>query len=266
MSGGSSTTYIAGYKYLFGIHMGICRGPVDELVEVRVGDRTAWAGSITGNATQYIDAPELFGGESGEGGVQGDLYVMMGASDQQAPGILTSTNAVIGSLGGSPVANLEGGQLEDFLHDSVFSPFGLRFWNTGEAEFFIGAEVSPLPDQWLTSAPTTTTYASLYEMRYSQISGSYGFGHGIFVGTMDTWVNMGTTQEIQLRKPDGSQMDGWYDTYATLRVEIRVAGTSTVLKTADFNLVSHGLDPTSVGEEGYPPGWPGNQGVDNTDG
>lgn len=33
---------IIGYDYKFGIHMGISRGPVDELVEIRVGDRTAW--------------------------------------------------------------------------------------------------------------------------------------------------------------------------------------------------------------------------------
>ena len=42
MSGGGSTDYVAGYRYLFGIHMGVCRGPIDELVEIRVGDRTAW--------------------------------------------------------------------------------------------------------------------------------------------------------------------------------------------------------------------------------
>ena len=26
---------VVGYRYLFGIHMGVCRGPVDEIVEIR---------------------------------------------------------------------------------------------------------------------------------------------------------------------------------------------------------------------------------------
>lgn len=43
--GGSSSkggNQTIGYRYSFGIHMGISRGPVDELVEIRVGDKQAW--------------------------------------------------------------------------------------------------------------------------------------------------------------------------------------------------------------------------------
>lgn len=38
--GGGSQTI--GYRYFFDIHMGISRGPVNELVEIRVGDKSAW--------------------------------------------------------------------------------------------------------------------------------------------------------------------------------------------------------------------------------
>lgn len=78
-----------GFRYSFGIHMGVVRGPVDELVEIRVGDKTAWTGSITANESIKIDKYDLFGGEDGEGGVQGDVIVMMGADDQVAPATLT---------------------------------------------------------------------------------------------------------------------------------------------------------------------------------
>lgn len=40
--GGKSGGGIVGYKYYMGIHMGVCRGPVDEIPEIKVGDRTAW--------------------------------------------------------------------------------------------------------------------------------------------------------------------------------------------------------------------------------
>ncbi len=31
-----------GYSYYFGIHMGLGRGPVDEITHIKVGDKTAW--------------------------------------------------------------------------------------------------------------------------------------------------------------------------------------------------------------------------------
>ncbi len=79
---GSSKKVTVGYRYLFGIHMGLNRGAVDEIIEIQVGDRTAWSGSITSNQTVDIDAPELFGGDKGEGGIQGTLEVLMGEPDQ----------------------------------------------------------------------------------------------------------------------------------------------------------------------------------------
>lgn len=88
--GGGSKEYTAGYRYFFGIHMGIGRGPVDAFREVRVGDRTAWKGKIVGNTTININAPGLFGGEEKEGGVQGPLQLMFGEPDQAASSGLVS--------------------------------------------------------------------------------------------------------------------------------------------------------------------------------
>jgi hypothetical protein len=77
--------YIAGFRYFFDIHMGMSRGPVDELMEIRVGDRPAWRGSSVDNTAIVINAPELFGGEDGEGGVQGTFLPLFGAPTQTAP-------------------------------------------------------------------------------------------------------------------------------------------------------------------------------------
>lgn len=92
---GGKKTSVTGYRYYFGIHMGIGRGPVDAIHEIKVGDRTAWSGAVYNNRSIKIDAYNLFGGEEKEGGVQGTLEVMMGGDDQVAsPGL----QAMLGSV------------------------------------------------------------------------------------------------------------------------------------------------------------------------
>ena len=84
MSGGgkSGGDAVVGYRYFFGIHMGIGRGPVDEIVAAKVGDSMAWQGSVTASGTHSINMPDLFGGEKKEGGIVGPFTVMMGEPDQ----------------------------------------------------------------------------------------------------------------------------------------------------------------------------------------
>lgn len=81
---------IAGYIYKFGIHMGFCLGPVDEIIEMRVGDKLAWTGSVTGNTDIYIDQPNLFGGPQKEGGIQGPFKFLFGEPDQVMPAELAA--------------------------------------------------------------------------------------------------------------------------------------------------------------------------------
>jgi hypothetical protein len=126
--GGSSKRQTIGYRYFFDIQMGICRGSaidqaVDELVEVRVGDRTAWKGSLTESGSVAINKYNLFGGDEGEGGVEGRLHVMMGEPTQVAPNRL---------------ANLLGGLAPGFR--GVFTLF------------FTGmvSAINPYPKKWST--------------------------------------------------------------------------------------------------------------------
>lgn len=73
-----------GYYYSFGIHMGVSRGPVDQVRECRVGGKLGWQGNITASATVNFNAPNLFGGPKKEGGIQGWFKVMMGEPTQVA--------------------------------------------------------------------------------------------------------------------------------------------------------------------------------------
>lgn len=90
MGGSKKQCYTAGYWYGLSMHMALCHGPVDAITEVIVGDRTAWTGNVTDNATLTISNRELFGGESREGGVDGTLSVMMGSPSQTADAYLTA--------------------------------------------------------------------------------------------------------------------------------------------------------------------------------
>lgn len=79
---GSSKKVTVGYRYRMGLHMGLCHEP-DAMLEIRAGDRTAWGGFVTESRAININAPDLFGGDEREGGIQGTCDVMMGRDDQE---------------------------------------------------------------------------------------------------------------------------------------------------------------------------------------
>lgn len=81
MGGSKKTTVGYWYKALF--HHGLGKGPLDALLEVRGGDRTAWKGAQTSSGTITINAPMLWGGEKDQGGIVGDMDVMLGEATQQ---------------------------------------------------------------------------------------------------------------------------------------------------------------------------------------
>lgn len=130
MGGSSNNNQTVGYRYYMAIHMGICRGPIDEIVQIDVGDVRAWptpdgdSETLSGLMTiaegpdgtgvalyedgtyQVVDASQintirdsgdftisadnLFGGDKKEGGVAGPLRVMMGALSQTVPAYIKS--------------------------------------------------------------------------------------------------------------------------------------------------------------------------------
>lgn len=91
---GKASKVTVGYKYYMGIFMGMFRGPVNEITEIRVGDRTAWQGSLKDNATISINQGDLFGGTKAEGGIDGRFELYMGGQNQ------TISQALRSMLGG----------------------------------------------------------------------------------------------------------------------------------------------------------------------
>lgn len=70
-----------GFRYSFDIHGAIAKA-IDGLLVIRASGKTAWSGDATSNQTINIDAPNLFGGDKGEGGISGEFDLMLGEEDQ----------------------------------------------------------------------------------------------------------------------------------------------------------------------------------------
>lgn len=87
--GGSSKKVTVGYRYFLGVHMIFCHGPVDRLLEIKVDKRAAWLGYSAGGQIN-VNSPQLFGGESREGGVSGTVDFETGSAAQTQNSYLVS--------------------------------------------------------------------------------------------------------------------------------------------------------------------------------
>jgi hypothetical protein len=72
---------VIGHKYKLGMHMVLCHGVHDTVLSIWAGDKDLQA-SIAGSGSISINKPDLFGGEDGEGGIQGTIDIMSGSPSQ----------------------------------------------------------------------------------------------------------------------------------------------------------------------------------------
>jgi hypothetical protein len=72
-----------GYKYFLGMHLVLCHGTLDSLNQIFVdGDKSLWVGRVDKSDTIKINKPDIFGGNSSEGGVSGELDVIWGSRNE----------------------------------------------------------------------------------------------------------------------------------------------------------------------------------------
>jgi hypothetical protein len=90
-----------GFRYSFDIHGAIAKA-IDGLLQIRASGKVAWSGNATTSQTITINAPNLFGGDKGEGGIQGRFDLMMGDEAQPLNASLAA------ALGGGLVPNFRG--------------------------------------------------------------------------------------------------------------------------------------------------------------
>ncbi len=90
-----------GFRYSFDIHGALAKA-IDGLLQIRASGKVAWSGNATSSQTISINAPNLFGGDKGEGGIQGQFDLMMG--DEAQP----LNTRLAAALGGGLVPNFRG--------------------------------------------------------------------------------------------------------------------------------------------------------------
>jgi len=88
---GKSAGQIIGYKYFMGIHGVLGLGPFDAITKIDFDGRVAWEGENDGSTRIEIDKPDLFGGDTKEGGLVGIVDVLMGGVAQGKSPYLTNT-------------------------------------------------------------------------------------------------------------------------------------------------------------------------------
>lgn len=86
----SSSSQVVGYKYYVGMHMVLCHGPIDKVTKIKIDDKLAWEGSQSTNGDISINKPDLFGGDTKEGGVVGTVALALGGPSQTANSYLVS--------------------------------------------------------------------------------------------------------------------------------------------------------------------------------
>lgn len=99
MGSKGGSTQVTGYRYFMSMLMGLCRGPIDSIVSIKIGDLFAWVGVVDENEDFFIDADNLFGGDDKEGGVSGTVTASFGAPDQD--------------ISGGPIPGIIGGLISD---------------------------------------------------------------------------------------------------------------------------------------------------------
>lgn len=123
--------------YFISMHYGVCHGPIDELVDIVVKEKSVLdeGQTFVTEANFSVDKPDLFGGSLREGGFVGQVHWLPGTSDQSCPPALAER------LGDVP-DNLPG-----------FRDYGSIFFygnqGSGARGFEVGSNIASVPPIWL---------------------------------------------------------------------------------------------------------------------
>jgi hypothetical protein len=174
----TSTKVKIGDRYYMGLHMALCYGPVDAVLEIEAGERTAWTGTVTTSSAINIDAPDLFGGDEKEGGIVATVDVMMGTSAQAANDYLTGvqTGAQPGYRGVLGLVVRQGLLTSNAAYIKPWAVLTRRIlqgWQAGSAWNAARAVIS-LPDSRQGMNPAHIVYECLTNSRWGM-----GYNAGI---------------------------------------------------------------------------------------
>lgn len=199
-------------EYRLSAHIGFCYS-VDALLHIYVKEKKIFDGVATGNTTIPITLPKLFGGVKKEGGLDGEIHVLQGRSDQtlsdRLKGKLSADSSIVPGFRGvlSLFFTEKVGSRPGFLW-TANSPYLHTIWakakrirNNGDQWYPEKAGIFSLPEiptvSWSqvtgTSTDTTAQPISCYSIESYGGTVAAGFGLGRMAisgdnGTTWTWT------------------------------------------------------------------------------
>lgn len=190
-------------RFYMGLHFTPCYGPVDALKNIYAGERDVWEGEVTESGTISISQGSLFGGKRLQGGIVGDVDVMMGESTQTA-------NAYLSAVQGTPqpayrgLLSLVANQIYISANVTQIEPWAFRLrrivsdWYGGEcwyeATAIVGAGGAAETDALVYAPFTDYVYDPYYPLpnstdtKITHIYGLYDFD--TFLGSAGSYTNI----------------------------------------------------------------------------
>lgn len=107
----SSKTVVTAYQYNVGMQLALCRGPIDALRQVWIGDSRIGDVNLTSDGVAVpINLPDLFGGDGfGGGGMVGNFRLFTGREDQPTSSYLAGFQSPLPAYRGTSYVVWEGG-------------------------------------------------------------------------------------------------------------------------------------------------------------
>lgn len=207
----SKKRFTKGYQYHVGIQMGLCRGQVDALRRIWVGDKVIWTGNVQDGAIDLEDLAFFGGNDYGNGGLQGTLRVHSGSKTQAVNSYLTGYQSPTPGYRGTCHVVWEGGYIgnsttiQPWRFELERYPNGLAL--TGGKEIVNSADANPMcvlyelltDDEWGFGFPTGDVDVTALTAAADTL---YNEGNG-FSMVLDKVVDAGTfLREIE-RQIDG---------------------------------------------------------------
>jgi len=107
----SKKSFIKGYRYYVGVQLALCRGQVDNVRRIWIGDTEVWSGTVQ-DGTIGIDKPALFGGDDfGNGGMVGTFRMHSGSTTQAVNSYLSGFQSPTPGYRGLAYLVWEGGYI-----------------------------------------------------------------------------------------------------------------------------------------------------------
>lgn len=148
------------YKWVF--HFGVQLGPVDAVLQFRGGDKAAWSGRIEENGEVTVSNKGLWGGQDGEGGMEGTMSFQFGYQDQMPdPYLAAQLGANQSAFRGLFCATWKGGRWGNSVYPKPAAFLTTRILTGWDNEAPWYPEKAEIPLYTATETRPTTMYITL---------------------------------------------------------------------------------------------------------